>query len=249
MLEKITMNNQNIDRNIPSTSNHDAKQPLYVTVTDPIHIQEGSMNKYTAYHVTVLQEGGTGNNSGTGVEDSHMNYFSSGGGSVLRRYSDFCWLVERIRVERGGAIVPPLPEKQSVNRFAAGFVAQRGAQLQVFLNEVFTHPELQDSDCVNTFLRADDGTFALAKRQTEHSGESKASALLASASNPISKWFGGNQSNGNHIPRQQSQEDLIMMQIGSDLKEWESQIKSVLTHSHKLVKKSKEVANGYFEMV
>ena len=204
------------------------------------------MNKYTAYHVTALQDG----NQEPGMNgDSQLNYFNSSGGAVLRRYSDFCWLVERFQVERGGAVIPPLPEKQSVNRFAAGFVAQRGAQLQVFLNEVLNHPELQDADCLNTFLKADEGAFVLAKRQTELSGESKASALLASASNPISKWFGGSQSNINHMPRQQSQEDLIMMQIGADLKEWESQIKSVLTHSHKLVKKSKEVANGYFEMV
>jgi len=204
-------------------------------------------SKYTAYHVTIVA--GQPQPVMPSGENQHQSYYSSGGGAVLRRYSDFVWLVERFRVERGGAVVPPLPEKQSVNRFNPGFVAQRAAQLQVFLNEVYDHPELADAECLNTFLRADEGTFGLIKRQTEASAESKAAALLVSASSPISKWFGGGSGGGGgHMPRQQSPEDLLMMQIGSDLKEWEAQIKSVFSHSHKLVKKSKEVANGYFEM-
>jgi len=235
-----------------------------VTVSDPIHIQDG-MGKYTAYHISVVADPQQQQQQQQAPEmmmmmqeptaagnhnHSPMNYFSSssGGGAVLRRYSDFVWLLERFRAERGGAIVPPLPEKQSVNRFNAMFVAQRAAQLQVFLNDVYVHPELYDSECLQTFLRADEGSFMLAKKQSELSGESKASALLASASNPISKWFNGNGAAANGVPRQQTQDDLIMAQVAADLKEWELQIKSVLTHSQKLVKKSKEVANGYFEM-
>mmetsp|Transcript_15677 Transcript_15677/g.24400 ORF Transcript_15677/g.24400 Transcript_15677/m.24400 type:complete len:403 (+) Transcript_15677:91-1299(+) len=211
---------------------------LHITVSDPIHVQDG-MNKYTAYHIH-LNPNTNSNASYRQDEDVGVNYFSAGGGAVLRRYSDFCWLVERFQTERGGAIVPPLPEKQPVNRFNPMFVAQRAAMLQVFLNEVYVHPELYDAECLHTFLRADEGTFALAKRQAEH--EKQAQGGLGN----IAKWFGGG--NAGHVPKQQTQEDLIMAQLGNDLKEWEVQIKSVLTHSQKLVKKSKEIANGYFEM-
>jgi sorting nexin-1/2 len=83
--------------------------------------------------------------------------------SVLRRYSDFLWLYERLHVERSGAIVPPLPEKQAVSRFSPEFVEDRRRCLEKFLRRVILHPELWDSTCLLTFLRADDVAFQRAK--------------------------------------------------------------------------------------
>lgn len=83
--------------------------------------------------------------------------------AVLRRYSDFLWLYEKLHQEKAGAIVPPLPEKQPVGRFSAAFIEDRRVNLERFLRRVAVHPELQDAKCLNTFLRADDATFHAAK--------------------------------------------------------------------------------------
>jgi sorting nexin-1/2 len=83
--------------------------------------------------------------------------------AVLRRYSDFLWLYEKLQTERAGAIVPPLPEKQPMGRFNPAFVEARRRELERFLRRVAIHPELQDSTSLDTFLRADDVTFQVAK--------------------------------------------------------------------------------------
>lgn len=66
-------------------------------------------------------------------------------------------------MERAGAIVPPVPEKQPVGRFNPAFVEARRRELERFLRRVAVHPELQDSTSLDTFLRAEDVMFAAAK--------------------------------------------------------------------------------------
>jgi sorting nexin-1/2 len=108
------------------------------------------VNKYTSYRVDVRPP-----NSDLTTTQA----FSA----VLRRYSDFLWLYEKLQSERAGAIVPPLPEKQPVGRFNPAFVEARRRELERFLRRVAIHPELQDCACLDAFLRADDVTFHAAK--------------------------------------------------------------------------------------
>ena len=72
-------------------------------------------------------------------------------------------MYDKLHVERAGAIVPPLPEKQPVGRFSPAFVEDRRKSLERFLRRVAIHPELADAACFDTFLRADDVTFQAAK--------------------------------------------------------------------------------------
>jgi sorting nexin-1/2 len=83
--------------------------------------------------------------------------------AVLRRYSDFLWLYEKLQMERAGAIVPPLPEKQPVGRFNPAFVEIRRRELERFLRRSAVHPELQGCSALDAFLTADDVTFQAAK--------------------------------------------------------------------------------------
>ncbi|KAL3816323.1 hypothetical protein ACHAXA_008394 [Cyclostephanos tholiformis] len=146
----------------------------YVTVSDPVIHADGGMNRYTSYRVDcrpppsphIRNDGGTG---GAGdVQDVFLLNNPGMYSSVLRRYSDFLWLYERLHVERGGAIVPPLPEKQAVSRFSPEFVEDRRKCLERFLRRVVLHPELWDSACLSTFLRADDVAFQRAKNSGNH---------------------------------------------------------------------------------
>jgi sorting nexin-1/2 len=124
-------------------------RPSLRQVSDPVQHSEG-VNKYTSYRVDVRPP-----NSDLMTTQA----FSA----VLRRYSDFLWLHERLQAERAGAIVPPLPEKQPVGRFNPAFVEARRRELERFLRRAAVHPELQDCACLDTFLRADDLTFQAAK--------------------------------------------------------------------------------------
>jgi hypothetical protein len=46
-----------------------------------------------------------------------------------RRYSDFDWLYNELTREFPGAIIPPLPEKQTVGRFSSEFIESRRRSL------------------------------------------------------------------------------------------------------------------------
>jgi sorting nexin-1/2 len=136
---------------------------LYVQVSDPVQHSEG-VNKYTSYRVDVRSPmnnniNHTNNNNNNNNDLTATQTFSA----VLRRYSDFLWLYEKLQTERAGAIVPPLPEKQPMGRFNPAFVEARRRELERFLRRVAIHPELQDSVSFETFLRADDMTFLAAK--------------------------------------------------------------------------------------
>ena len=90
--------------------------------------------------------------------------------AVLRRYSDFLWLYEKLQMERAGAIVPPLPEKQPVGRFNPAFVEIRRRELERFLRRCAVHPELQGCSSFDAFLQADDVTFQATKNSKAASG-------------------------------------------------------------------------------
>src|SRR5687768_11584402 len=90
--------------------------------------------------------------------------------AVLRRYSDFLWLYEKLHQERAGAIVPPIPEIQPMGRSSPSFVEDRRKQLERFLRRVAVHPELMDSPSLDLFLRADDVTFHAAKSSKAEAG-------------------------------------------------------------------------------
>ena len=81
------------------------------------------MNKFTSYKVNTKVEGDQAFSSSAPLQDS----------AVVRRYSDFVWLVSQLEKEYAGAIVPPLPEKQAVSRFGAEFVEGRRRMLEKFL--------------------------------------------------------------------------------------------------------------------
>ena len=80
--------------------------------------------------------------------------------SVLRRYSDFDWLAERLRADHRDCVVPPLPPKQVLGALEEGFIESRRRGLQRFLNRVATHPKLSSSQHFCVFLTESDEKFA-----------------------------------------------------------------------------------------
>lgn len=195
---------------------------------------------------------------------------------MLRRYSDFLWLYERLHQDRPGSIVPAIPEKQPVGRFNAAFVEDRRIQLEKFVRRVAVHPELQDCHCLQTFLRADDVSFQAAK-QIKSEMSAHQAALLANHQH-MSSMMGHSTAGGGSFLHGGAATTSPTKKDTTGLKRWfaeaktsmtgelvkspdddlfdeiqryvhglDVQMKSVTMQATSLTRKSKEVANGLFE--
>lgn len=222
---------------------------MHITVSDPVQHADG-LNKYTSYRVDVRP---SGPGSETGMVAQPSNSYSA----VLRRYSDFLWLYNQLHVERSGAIVPPIPEKQPVGRFSPAFVEERRMQLERFLRRAALHPELADAACLDTFLRADDVTFAASKlnKQTLINHQPASSMPAIGVTNNGSggmkkdgfkRWFAeAKTSMSGDLVR--SPDDDLFDEISRYIHGLDNQMRNVSHQATGLVKKGKEIANGMFE--
>lgn len=230
----------------------------YVTVSDPV-IHADGMNKFTSYRVdcrppTDIQ----GNNTAAGM-DPFLDNNRGRHSAVLRRYSDFLWLYERLHCERAGSIVPPPPEKQAVNRFGSDFVEDRRLGLERFLRRVVLHPELHDAPSLSTFLRSDDHAFQHAKATAakndarmaaaaggDPSGGAGAFQMSPKKAEGIKKWFSeAKTSMSGDLVR--SPDDDLFEEIERYVEALSVQMKRVSLQATGLVKKDREIANGMFE--
>ncbi len=75
--------------------------------------------------------------------------------SSLRRYRDFRWLHAALVQNNPGIIVPPVPEKVSIGRFAAELVEARRIGLETCINKIANHPLLQQDDDFRLFLESE----------------------------------------------------------------------------------------------
>ena len=219
-------------------------QVLTITVSDPKKESEG-MNSYVSYKV----------NTATNREE-----FSYGQFGVIRRYSDFAWLSDRLARDVPGAIVPPLPDKAVVGRFGADFVESRRRQLERFLQQTAEHEELSKSHYFQTFLQADDAGLLNAKaeakvqeklnapnRQTQVPGDgtlaTRVGAWLEGSVASLSASMQASQTA--HVP--QTSEDEILESELAHVANLEAQTQNVSKHAQTLAKRNRDVANGLFE--
>ena len=210
------------------------------------------LNKYTSYRVDVRPP--TANPDGS-TQDIMIANTGASYSAVLRRYSDFLWLYERLHTERAGAVVPPIPEKQPVGRFNAAFVEDRRVHLERFLRRVAVHPELADASCLDTFLRADDPTFHAAKNAKGAVVVTQPGSMMAPPAtmtlNPQKKdgfkrWFAEAKTSmtGDLV---KSPDDDIFDEIHRYVHGLDNQMRNVSHQATALVRKGKEIANGLFE--
>jgi len=233
----------------------------HITVSDPVQHSEGVNKKYTSYRVDVRPQSSNLTSTQT---------FSA----VLRRYSDFFWLYEKLQTELPGAIVPPLPGKAPVGRFNPAFVEARRRELERFLRRAVVHPELQDCSSLDVFLRADDVTFHTAKNSkgdsvimmqqsgmlgmansmlgTSHTRTSNSmmmppsSQLSPNKKEVFKRWFAETKTSisGDLV---KSPDDSLFDEIQRYIHGLDQQMKNVSTQASGLVRKGKEMANGLFE--
>ncbi|CAL1394847.1 unnamed protein product [Linum trigynum] len=123
-----------------------SSQPyLSVSVTDPVKLGNG-VQAYISYRV---------------ITKTNLPDYQGPEKIVIRRYSDFVWLHDRLFEKYRGVFIPPLPEKSVVEkfRFSAEFIEMRRQALDVFVNRIASHQELQQSEDLKTFLQAEEETM------------------------------------------------------------------------------------------
>ncbi|KAF9594380.1 hypothetical protein IFM89_030982 [Coptis chinensis] len=129
-----------------------SSQPfLSVSVTDPVKLGNG-VQAYISYRV---------------ITKTNFPEYQGPEKIVIRRYNDFVWLRDRLFDKYKGIFIPPLPEKSALEkfRFSAEFIEMRRQALDVFVNRIASHPELQQSHDLRTFLQAEEETMERARFQ------------------------------------------------------------------------------------
>ncbi|KAJ0856743.1 putative Phox domain, sorting nexin Vps5-like, AH/BAR domain superfamily, PX domain superfamily [Helianthus annuus] len=124
---------------------------LLVSVTDPAKMGNG-VQAYISYKVTTK---------------TNFPEYQGPEKIVIRRYTDFVWLYDRLFDKYKGIFIPPLPEKNTVEkfRFSAEFIEMRRQALDTFVNRIASHHELQQSEDLRTFLQVDEQTMERARSQ------------------------------------------------------------------------------------
>ncbi|WCJ34270.1 sorting nexin 1 [Euphorbia peplus] len=132
------------------SSNHSPRSPslepyLAVSVSDPVKLGNG-VQSYISYRV---------------ITKTNFPEYQGSEKIVIRRYSDFVWLRDRLFERYKGVFIPPLPEKSTVEkfRFSAEFIELRRQALDIFVNRIASHNELRQSEDLRTFLQADEETM------------------------------------------------------------------------------------------
>lgn len=124
---------------------------LSVSVTDPAKMGN-SVQAYISYKV---------------ITKTNLPEYQGPEKIVIRRYSDFVWLRDRLSEKYKGIFIPPLPEKNTVEkfRFSAEFIEMRRQALDVFINRIASHHQLKQSEDLRVFLQADEQTMERARFQ------------------------------------------------------------------------------------
>ena len=200
---------------------------------------------------------------------SHVNYtvltnttnekYSYTQSSVVRRYNDFLWLHDILTDEYPYAVIPPMPEKNTMNRFEIEFVEVRRAALQAFLREIAASPLLKDSKRLRTFLTEDDEKFAEEKAETKSSLKDSLKGNPMEAGMKLLKMMGSGlnkvgsqvqksvqQQMGGEAPMSKEDEKLAKyVQYISDLSE---QVSALAAHAQDFVDNQSDFTANLIDM-
>ncbi|KCV68095.1 hypothetical protein H696_05347 [Fonticula alba] len=124
----------------PAASGEYATPPITVRVFAPEKISEG-LSSYAVY--TIAAEINSPSFSKTSIK-------------CPRRYSHFDWLFNQLTANYPGHVVPPIPDKDALNRFDEKVLEMRQVGLERFLRRLVTHPELHKCEEVVLFFESDD---------------------------------------------------------------------------------------------
>ncbi|GHJ83709.1 hypothetical protein NliqN6_0111 [Naganishia liquefaciens] len=144
--------------------------------------------------------------------------------SVLRRFSQFLWLAERVGANNPGVIIPPVPDKQLSGRFEDQFVETRRAALEKCLNKMANHPVLSLDPDLRLFLESESFEFEVKHRKHESAQSQESKGLLAT--------IGGSIGGPRFIEKDDwfEQKKAYLDSLESQMKGWIKSVESASKH-------------------
>ncbi|BDA48046.1 Sorting nexin-2 [Coccomyxa sp. Obi] len=138
-----------------STVSNAARSHFEIVVKDPVKHGDNSMSAYVSYKVCT---------------NTSLPQYKNKQPEVIRRFRDFAWLHTRLQEQNRGIIIPPLPEKNVVQKYqmTTEFIETRRRALSVFLNRVAAHPALAQSKDLQNFLEASEEDWAIEVARANH---------------------------------------------------------------------------------
>ncbi|PHT71645.1 Sorting nexin 1 [Capsicum annuum] len=202
---------------------------LSVSVTDPAKMGNG-VQAYISYKV---------------ITKTNLPEYQGHEKIVIRRYSDFVWLHDRLFEKYKGIFIPPLPEKSTVEkfRFSAEFIEMRRQALDVFVNRIASHHELRQSDDLRIFLQADEQTMDRARFQESGIFKKKPADLIQIFKDVQSKV--SDVVLGKEKPVEESTPEYEKMK--SYIFELEDHLAEAQKHAYRLVKRHRELGDSLSE--
>ncbi|XP_015161478.1 sorting nexin 1 isoform X1 [Solanum tuberosum] len=202
---------------------------LSVSVTDPAKMGNG-VQAYISYKV---------------ITKTNLPEYQGNEKIVIRRYSDFVWLHDRLFEKYKGIFIPPLPEKSTVEkfRFSAEFIEMRRQALDVFVNRIASHHELRQSDDLRIFLQADEQTMDRARFQETGIFKKKPADLIQIFKDVQSKV--SDVVLGKEKPVEESTPEYE--KIKNYIFELEDHLAEAQKHAYRLVKRHRELGESLSE--
>ncbi|KAJ9181361.1 hypothetical protein P3X46_009499 [Hevea brasiliensis] len=204
-----------------------SSQPyLSISVTEPVKLGNG-VQAYISYRV---------------ITKTNFPEYQGPEKIVIRRYSDFVWLRDRLFEKYKGVFIPPLPEKSTVEkfRFSAEFIELRRQALDIFVNRIASHHELQQSEDLRTFLQADEETMERLRSQETGIFKKKPADLMQ-----IFKEMQTRVSDvvlGKEKPVEESNPEYEKLK--NYIFELENHLSEAQKHAYRLVKRHKELGQS-----
>ncbi|KAH8504757.1 hypothetical protein H0E87_012120 [Populus deltoides] len=210
----------------PSPRSPSSQPYLSVSVTDPVKLGNG-VQGYISYRV---------------ITKTNLPEYQGHEKIVIRRYSDFDWLRDRLFHNYKGVFIPPLPEKSAVEkfRFSAEFIEMRRQGLDIFVNRIASHQELQHSEDLRTFLQADEETMERLRSQETGIFKKKPADLMQIFKDAQSKV--SDIVLGKEKPVEES--NLEYEKLKHYIFELENHLAEAQKHAHRLVKRHRELGQS-----
>ncbi|KAJ6361860.1 hypothetical protein OIU78_002299 [Salix suchowensis] len=210
----------------PSPRFQSSQPYLSVSVTEPVKLGNG-VQAYISYRV---------------ITKTNLPEYQGHEKIVIRRYSDFVWLRDRLFHKFKGVFIPPLPEKSAVEkfRFSAEFIETRRQGLDIFVNRIASHQELQSTEDLRNFLQADEETMERLRSQETGIFKTKPADLM--------QFFKDAQSKvsdivlGKEKPVEES--NLEYEKLKHYIFELENHLAEVQNHAYRLVKRHRELGQS-----
>ncbi|KAJ6914617.1 hypothetical protein NC651_016788 [Populus alba x Populus x berolinensis] len=216
-----------LQRSTSGSPRSPSSQPyLSVSVTDPVKLGNG-VQGYISYRV---------------ITKTNLPEYQGHEKIVIRRYSDFDWLRDRLFHNYKGVFIPPLPEKSAVEkfRFSAEFIEMRRKGLDIFVNRIASHQELQHSEDLRSFLQADEETMERLRSQETGIFKKKPADLMQIFKDAQSKV--SDIVLGKEKPVEES--NLEYEKLKHYIFELENHLAEAQKHAYRLVKRHRELGQS-----